>query len=93
MMAKIDPYNHKRRYLKWREEIKNKIPEINKDDSDLILKYLNDMEVGINVAISNKKGARSYVRLNSLRTRIIFVIKKLKNEEVMPMILWLFKGG
>jgi len=85
-MAKIDPYNHKERYLKWKGEIKNKIPEISKEDSDLVLRYLNDMEVGINISISNKKGARSYVRLNSLRTRIISIIKKFSEEYKLKKI-------
>ena len=46
---KIDPYKHKERYLKWRESVKDGIPHMNKYNSDLILKYLNDMENGINV--------------------------------------------
>jgi len=77
-MTKIDPYKHKEKYLKWKKEIKGRIPEISKYNSDLILKYLNDMEMGLNVAISTKKGARSYIRLNSLKLRIISICKRFK---------------
>lgn len=75
-MTKIDPYKHKERYLKWKKEIKGRIPEISKYDSDLILRYINDIEIGLNVAISTKKGARSYIRLNSLKLRIISICKR-----------------
>lgn len=77
-MTKLDPYNHKEKYLKWKKDIKGRIPEISKYDSDLFLQYLDDMEMGINVAIFAKKGARSYVRLNTLKTRLISMSKRFK---------------
>ncbi len=78
-MVKVDPYKHKERYLKWKKESKNGIPEICSYDSDLILQYLNDMEMGINVSVYVKKGARSYVRFTSLKERSIFFAKRFKN--------------
>ncbi len=76
---KIDPYNHKERYLKWREEVlKSRIPEISKENSDLILRYLDDMEHGINIAVASVKGSRSYIRLNTLRDKLNFFAKKFK---------------
>ncbi|MFZ5954827.1 MAG: hypothetical protein ACOYT4_00190 [Nanoarchaeota archaeon] len=57
---KIDPYKHKDQYLEWKDKVKSQIPEISKYNSDLILKYLNDMENGLNVALGSKKGSRSY---------------------------------
>jgi len=41
---KIDPYKHKERFFKWKEKVKKNIPDINKNDSDLIKKYISDME-------------------------------------------------
>jgi len=79
-MVKIDPYKHKERYIKWKKESKKGIPEISKYDSDLILKYLEDMEMGLNVAGSTKKGSRSYVRLNSLKIRLISLSRRFKEE-------------
>jgi len=79
-MVKIDPYKHKERYIKWKKESKKGIPEISKYDSDLILKYLDDMEMGLNVSICTKKGSRSYVRLNSLKIRLICLSRRFSEE-------------
>lgn len=75
MTTKIDPHKTKEQYCRWKERINGRIPEISKENSEIILKYLKDMELGINVAISNKKGSRGFTRLNSLRNRIIFLSK------------------
>ncbi len=77
---KIDPYKHKERFLKWKEKTKNGIPDISKENSDLILRYLYDMENGVNISIINVKGARSYIRLNTLKERIIFLSKLVKEK-------------
>ncbi len=75
---KIDPYKHKERYLKWKEKVKDGILEISKENSDLILQYLNDMEKGVNIASCNVRGSRSYIRLNSLKERLFFFAKKFR---------------
>jgi len=74
-MEKIDPYKHKERYELWMEKVKQGIPGISKENSDIILQYLSDMEMGMNVANGNKRGSRSYNRLNSLKLRMIFLAK------------------
>ncbi len=75
---KIDPYKHKERYLKWKESVKKGIPKITKTNSDIILRYINDMEKGINVSSLSVKGSRSYPRLNALRDRLVFFAKRFK---------------
>ncbi len=75
---KIDPYKHKERYIKWKNSVKGKIKGISNKNSKLILNYLLDMEHGLNVASGNKKGARSYISLNTIKTRMIFLAKKFK---------------
>jgi len=70
---KIDPYKNKERWLEWKKKTHQRILELTKSNSDIILHYLNDMENGLNVASSNKKGPRSYIRLNVLKTRLIFL--------------------
>jgi len=75
---KIDPYNHKRKYLDWKERTKNGIPGISMVNSDIILAYINDMEKGINVSSSGIKGARSYPRLNNIRGRLMFFTRKFE---------------
>ena len=77
---KIDPYNHKERYLTWKEKVKDGIPELSKSNSIIILHFLDNMENGINIANGSKKGGRSYIRLNSLKERLIFMAKLIKNK-------------
>lgn len=68
-MTKIDSYKHKEQYFAWKEKTKFQIPEITKENSDLIKDYLQDMENGGNVSSATKRGARSYIRLNALRQK------------------------
>jgi len=75
---KLDPYNHKERYLNWKEKIKDGIPKISKENSDLILKYVFDMERGINIASGSVKGPRGFNRLNTIKDRTITLSKKFK---------------
>ena len=77
---KIDPYNHKERYLKWKKSVENGIPNINKENSEIILKYLNDMEIGVNISSVSVKGARGYNRLNTLKDKLIFFSKKFNTS-------------
>lgn len=65
---KIDPYNHEEKYRDWMERVqKEGILEIGKENSDLIIKYVSDMEHGLNVSIGSVKGRRSFIRLNIIR--------------------------
>jgi integrase len=75
---KIDPYKHKEKFLTWKEKVKNGIPDISKQNSDIILQYISDMENGINVSSKSVKGARSHIRLNNLRQRMIFLAKQFE---------------
>jgi integrase len=78
-MEKIDPYKHKQRYENWRKKVgETGIPDISKYNSDLTLQYLDDMECGYNVARLSAKGARSYIRLNTLRQKMVYFSKKFK---------------
>ncbi len=74
---KIDPYNHKERYEKWkRKSEESGIPEISRENSEIILRYLNDMEIGVNISSVSVKGSRGYNRLNTLKDKLIFFSKK-----------------
>ena len=77
---KIDPYKHKQKYMHWKSKINGIIPDLTKENSNLLLKFLNDMEIGINVAKASKKGARSPIRLNTLRSRMIYLMKNFKER-------------
>ncbi|MBT7705901.1 site-specific integrase [archaeon] len=75
---KIDPYNHQGAWTRWKDKIQElgAIPDISKNNSDIILQYLKDMELGINTAMSAKKGSRSYIRLVTIKNRLIFLARR-----------------
>lgn len=75
---KIDPYKHKERYLAWKERVSKGIPEISPDNSEIILKYLSDMERGLNISSVSVKGSRSYIRLNSLREKMVSLSRRFE---------------
>jgi hypothetical protein len=77
---KIDPYQNKERYFKWKAKTRDGIPGISASNSNLIKKYIFDMERGLNVSGSAKKGARSYPRLNSLRSRLLVLTKLIESN-------------
>src|SRR3989338_8330563 len=75
---KIDPYKNKEGYLKWKEKALKGLSEISQENTQILLQYLNDMEIGINTGIGATKGSRSFIRLKSLRDKLIFIMKKAK---------------
>jgi len=79
-MDKIDPYRIKEKYFKWKEKTESGIPGISKFNSDLIKQYLQDMENGMNVSSATRRGGRSYVRLNVLRQKMVFMAKELEKR-------------
>ena len=83
MREKIDPYKHKERYENW---LKNKnIKRVSKSNEKLIINFLDDMALGINISKANKKGARSYSRLNNLRQRMTFITKRLEERGIKDL--------
>ncbi len=77
---KIDPHGHKERYLAWKERTKNGIEGISKANSDIIKQFVLNMELGLNVSMKSKKGARSYIRLNTLREKMMFFARTLQER-------------
>ena len=77
---KRDLYKHKEKYQAWKERIDESgyIERISRENSDLILRYIFDMELGMNVSKKSQKGARSYIRLNNLKQRMIFLSKRFE---------------
>lgn len=75
---KIDPYKKKECYIRWKNEHREKELGIGKENTDLLMSFLNDMEIGLNVASGSRKGSRSFVRLIALRDRTAFVIRKCR---------------
>lgn len=75
---KIDPYKHEERYKRWFENAKVEgIIGISKENSNLIIQYVLDMEHGLNVSLKSVKGGRSYIRLNTIKEKMIFITKSI----------------
>ncbi len=77
---KIDPKKNKERYLGWQESIKHGISDMSKENADILLRYLADMQLGVNIASKSPKGARSYGRLNDLKDKMRFFSKRFKEQ-------------
>ena len=75
---KLDPYKHKERYLKWKEETKDKIEGLSDYNFQLLKRYLEDMERGINIAKGSVKGPRGFSRLNTIKDRFMVYSRNFK---------------
>lgn len=80
---KRDVYKHEERYKTWKTEaLESGIDGLAKKNSDIIIKYVLDMEIGKNISNKNVKGARSFPRLNNLRQRMRQVVIMLQNRGI-----------
>jgi integrase len=79
-MLKRDPYNHKTRWELWKKENNDGIKGLSVKNSDQILSFLRDMEFGKNVSPVARKGERSHCRLLSLKSRMLFFARHLKDK-------------
>ncbi len=70
---KYDPYNHKKRFEDF--EARNNIEGLSLKNSKIIIDYLDDMKSGMNTA---RKKPLSYIRLNSVKQRMIWTLKKME---------------
>lgn len=77
-MVKIDPYDCEGSLTRWKNKVAELggIPHLSRENSEIILRYLIDMELGINTSLSSKKGSRSFIRLNTIRLRLTFLARK-----------------
>ncbi len=81
-MLKRDPYGNAEHWEAWKNENRRGIKGISKPNSDLILSFLFDMEVGKNVSPQSKKGERGYSRLLALKSRLLFFGQKFGNKNL-----------
>lgn len=76
---KIDPYQSKQHYEDWKASAATGLPGVAPENHRVIMQFLGDMERGLNVAAKNKKGGRGYLRLNTLRTKLVFLAKSFEH--------------
>jgi integrase len=70
MEEKFDPHNNKEKYFKWRHEKGAPLKGVSEKNRQIIIEYLDDMELGANVSIMARKGPRSYIRLVNLKSKM-----------------------
>jgi integrase len=76
---RVDPYKSKLVYESWKEQ-GSPIENCSEHNANLIRKFISDMENGTNINVSNKKGARSYIRLNAYKSKLKIFDKALKTD-------------
>lgn len=85
---KVDLYNHEKKYHSWKEQA-SKVDytegDLTKKNSGILLKYIFDMEIGANVSLKNKKGGRSYARLNTIKQKLIQMMQRLQDRKVVDI--------
>lgn len=80
---KQDIYGHEKRYKSWKDHVlKSGEDNLTKKNSDLMIKYIFDMEQGNNVSTKSKKGARCYHRLNALRQKVSKIFRLLQERKI-----------
>lgn len=73
------PDKHKIRWEKWKAEAFTKgIQGISKENSNSIIAFLKDMELGVNISSKSSKGGRSPRRLSDLKDKMIFFSKNFE---------------
>lgn len=84
-MTKIDLYNHESRYQNWKEASSKSDyieGDLTEKNSKVLVRYVKDMEIGANVSLKNKKGGRSFCRLNTIRTRLSQLFRMLQDRGI-----------
>lgn len=81
---RIDPYNNKKLFENWLNSIEKekKIGELTEKNSELIVSFIKDFRIGMNVSIQSRKGERSYTRLNHLKQKVIFLLRLLEKRGI-----------
>lgn len=85
-MDKRDIYDSKNKWRSYLEDhSNNKIEGLSDYNSKLILDFLRDMELGKNTSKHSPKGERSYLRLLSLKSRLIFISKQFNKKKLTAL--------
>lgn len=83
MDTKKDIYHHQAMYNNWKYKVTVEGMEtLSKSNSDILIRYIFDMEIGQNVSNKSKKGSRSYGRLNVLRRKCEQLFKMFEDTGV-----------
>ena len=83
---KVDVFKRKERFLRWKDRVLAEgIPGLTRENSNIVIEYVLDMEAGRNVANSSARGGRSYPRLCNLLQRMTWLAGKLEERGVADL--------
>ncbi len=89
MVEKFDPHKNEETYKKWRYEKNAPFKGVSEKNRELMIQYLDDMEIGANVSPIVKRGPRSYIRLRNLKSKIhswAIIIQEEMNIDYFPEV-------
>ena len=76
-------YDHiyQQKWLECKEKVfREGLEGVSKENNEILLKFLKDMELGVNTGKGSRKGGRSPRRLTDLKGRLIFLAKKFEEK-------------
>ena len=79
---KRDPYQRKEKWIRWKLKNTPEVTGVSKPNSEIILSFLNDMELGKNISPGSKRGGRSPVRLLRVKGSLLFFAKHFPNKSL-----------
>lgn len=80
---KIDPYKSQETFEGWLARIDlDATKGLSKKNATLLVEFIKDFSIGLNISKLSKKGARSPIRLNHLRQKVMFTFLKLQERGV-----------
>lgn len=85
---RIDPLKKEQLYANWKKRNMNGIDGLTKENSEIIWRYLEDMEKGLYISKRSKKGARSKARLLALSyhlKKIAKLIQEMYNKNLVEL--------
>lgn len=83
---KIDPYRSQETHENWLARLDlDATKGLSKKNAVLLVDFIKDFSIGLNISKLSKKGARSPIRLNHLRQKVMFTILKLQERGVKDL--------
>ena len=81
-----DLYNSEQLHDNWITTVKSEgIEGISGTSSNLVISFIEDLSIGMNISKKSKKGGRKKNTLNRTRQKLIFVIKGLEERGIKPI--------
>lgn len=80
-MKKLDPHDSEGKYKRWKDK-GAKFKGLSSSNQKVLQDFIFDMEKGKNVNAGTKKGARSFLRLNTLRSRMTLICSLLQERGI-----------